>query len=49
MKSYRKFEFLLENGSHSKMKISGCDKLPLKRNLTPRFGESRDEKFALRR
>jgi hypothetical protein len=25
MKSFRNFEFLLENGSHSEMEISGCD------------------------
>jgi hypothetical protein len=26
MKSFRKFEFLLKNGSHSEIEISGCDK-----------------------
>jgi hypothetical protein len=28
MKSFGTFEFIAENGSHSKIEISGCDKLP---------------------
>jgi hypothetical protein len=35
MKSFRKFDFLLENGSHSEMKILRCDKLPPLKGILP--------------
>jgi hypothetical protein len=32
MNSFRNFEFLLENGSHSKIEILGCDSKALDRS-----------------
>jgi hypothetical protein len=36
MNSFGNFKFLVEkNGSHSKMRISGCDKLPPLKGISP--------------
>jgi hypothetical protein len=37
MNSFGKFKFLVgKNGSHSEMRISGCDKLPPFKGISPR-------------
>jgi hypothetical protein len=36
MKSFGNFEFLVENGSHSEIEISGCDKLPPLKGISSR-------------
>jgi hypothetical protein len=37
MKSFRKqIEFVSENDSHSEIEISGCDKLPPLKGISPR-------------
>jgi hypothetical protein len=35
MKSFWKFKFIKENGSHSEIGISGCDKLPPLKGIKP--------------
>jgi hypothetical protein len=36
MKSFWKFKFIKENGSHSEIGILGCDKLPTLKGTLPR-------------